>query len=495
MIVEITNKHLKTFISLLIIAGVVALGYPAIALNPPPQGSGLVGYWKMDDNAATTTVVDSSGNGNNGTLSDADGSPGATTAAHSTTGVHNTALTFDGVDDYVEVADDASLEFSAGTSFTIAVWIKAPAQVQSASAIVVKGYEDTTQSLPWYMLYVHATDGLSFYLRDTAAIDYRTASILPSDIYDEIWHHIVGVADAASGTLSLFKDGNLFNQTTFNTTDGYGVNPDPLVLGRHYDHSFIGLIDEVRIYNKALTASDIYAMYQAGRHRSGRDRVGFPKGTPMPIDQSVVGYWKMDDNAATTTVKDYSYNGNDGTAQQNTDVLSTAGVFGTALTFNGVDDYVTMGDVLDMGSSDFTISAWIKTISTGGQIVAKYWGVTGERSYCFSVAASVLRITTSSDGSVYLQVNGTTLVDDGLWHCVAVVKSGTTATLYLDGVSDGSGTVHASVYNNVNPLLIGAQMKSDGTTGAWLDSIIDEVRIYNRALNANEIKQLYMRGR
>ena len=169
----------------------------------------------------------------------------------------------------------------------------------------------------------------------------------------------------------------------------------------------------------------------------------------------------------------------------------TDGKFGKALSFDGSDDYVDLGDILDMGSSDFTISAWIETTNSSGSVVCKYWGVNYQRSYWFYVTSDKLKFVSSKDGVSASNVEGNTVVTDGKWHHVAVVKEGTTATLYLDGSPDGSGAAYSSLYNNPNPLVIGIAKKTDGTLGTPFNGLIDEVRIYKRALSEGEIQMLY----
>jgi hypothetical protein len=84
---------------------------------------GLAAHWKMDDNVANAKVVDSSVNSNEGTLNDAGGT--ARTAFHSTNGKINTALAFDGFDDYIGVFDSGSLSFEAATAdFSVSLWLK-----------------------------------------------------------------------------------------------------------------------------------------------------------------------------------------------------------------------------------------------------------------------------------------------------------------------------------------------------------------------------------
>src|SRR6056297_2668369 len=86
-------------------------------------GYALVGDWKMDDNAANSTVVDSSGNGNDGTFN-SDGSED-NTANHSVDGANGRALEFDGVDDYILVPDDNTI---SRKKITLSAWVKADSE-------------------------------------------------------------------------------------------------------------------------------------------------------------------------------------------------------------------------------------------------------------------------------------------------------------------------------------------------------------------------------
>jgi hypothetical protein len=109
------------------------------AFKAAPAGiaSGLIGYWKLDENPAIhgTTIVDSSGQGNNGSLSTNNGSTNK-----SVTGQLGQALSFDGTDDSVnapDLTDGTGYDFSAGASFTLSAWIK-PTNLSNGQGIIVK---------------------------------------------------------------------------------------------------------------------------------------------------------------------------------------------------------------------------------------------------------------------------------------------------------------------------------------------------------------------
>ena len=121
-----------------------------------------------------------------------------------------------------------------------------------------------------------------------------------------------------------------------NTSVSAWIGSNPPTVG---SNAFDGLIDEVRIYNRALSVEEI--------------RYHYNRGGP-------VAHWKMDEGNGTTTY-DSSGNGNDGYfGSTTTSPTWTTGKHGNALSFDGTDDYVDAGDSADVGVSDFTIEAWVR---------------------------------------------------------------------------------------------------------------------------------------
>ncbi|MCB0565982.1 MAG: T9SS type A sorting domain-containing protein [Phaeodactylibacter sp.] len=166
------------------------------------------------------------------------------------------------------------------------------------------------------------------------------------------------------------------------------------------------------------------------------------------------------------------------------------------LDFDGINDFINIGNVHNLGTSDFTIEAWIylESLSTSNKIINKGQTVAGTPSN----AGYALRTSYSnpeeinfsvghSDGSF---IRATYLgVAINTWYHVAGVRNGTNIILYLDGVAvatANSGVVY-DVDTNI-PLAIGALHRgSYGYTSEFMDGKIDEVRIWNRALCAEEI--------
>jgi len=218
---------------------------------------GLVAYYKFDEGAGDI-VYDSSGNGNDGRI----------VGAVWTLGKIGNALKFDGKDDYVVVSDSPSLRVQ---SFTLAAWIyitKRPYQHGTQhSAIINKLHYLSGCSKGYKLQFNHPTstnDHLTVSLGDSVAqrflIDYNSKEDLT--LYQ--WHHIAATYDGS--TTRLYIDGKL---KCISNTGRYIIVHDetPLVIGSEYFATsivkFNGVIDEVRIYNRALSNNEIKALAQS----------------------------------------------------------------------------------------------------------------------------------------------------------------------------------------------------------------------------------------
>ena len=223
----------------------------------------------------------------------------------------------------------------------------------------------------------------------------------------------------------------------------------------------------------------------------------------------LVGCWKLDETSGTTTAADSSGNGNNGTLV-NMDPATdwVAGQIGGALDFDGLDDYVNLGidSSLNFGSSEpFTVAAWVKTTETYGMIVSFRSSTNdgpvidlavGYEGGADDPGKAMILVRQDGGSGGYANVKGGS-VNDGQWHHMAAVRgSGSTIELFLDGVSQGtdSGTESGGAITT-NLRAIGSERRwvSDvfGTADQrYLAGTIDDVRIYSRALSADEIAQL-----
>jgi len=204
---------------------------------------------------------------------------------------------------------------------------------------------------------------------------------------------------------------------------------------------------------------------------------------------NLVGHWTMDDNADDTKVVDSSDNSNDGTAQQNTSVLSTTGKIGSALTFNGSGDYINCGNDSSLDLTDnFTIAAWIKPTSFSrlGGIVGKYHTYPAN-SYWLRLGSDYPYNKVSFGGKTILHSSST--LNANQWYFIVAISDSGIGKIYINGNLDASSAV--SISSSSDPVCIGADYLGDPR---YFDGIIDNVMILNRALSTGEIQQLYQDG-
>jgi len=219
-----------------------------------------------------------------------------------------------------------------------------------------------------------------------------------------------------------------------------------------------------------------------------------PIPTPTPTPNSdLVAYWKFDENTGTTAY-DSSGNGNTGTINGAT---WTAGTNGSALQFNGINDYVNVPDSSSLDATTLTFMAWIKNSEpdsqiTADRVVSKKVNWNDANGWSIEInginGGGAGDVTVLGSGSTFTHANVLPSWDNA-WHHLAVVMSGSSAIIYLDGSLKGTYAINSLVTNNV-PLAIGRLQA--GTN--YFNGTIDGVKIYNRALNSSEIAADYLAG-
>jgi len=181
-------------------------------------------------------------------------------------------------------------------------------------------------------------------------------------------------------------------------------------------------------------------------------------------------------------------NANDGTLFGQPALVS--GQIGNALSFDGLDDYVEIANSPSLGITvDITIAAWIKRGALGdyGGIAAKTDGnSTWDYDLYFGSGANTLHFYSDNQNPQDAISTGTVSNTD--WHHVAVTRSGETVAFYIDTAPAGTVTVSGEFADNALPVRIGTDGPSYDAASLF-NGLIDEVRIYNRALSPQEILQ------
>ncbi len=289
------------------------------------------------------------------------------------------------------------------------------------------------------------------------------------------WMHIALTYDG-NVTIKVYVNGSVKGTLPLGGPLATSTSNSGFVLGHFASGFFNGLIDEVEVFNTALTDSDIANIYNASF--AGKCR-------PCTTPPSGMVSWYPGENSAADI-----FGPNDGTVQN---VSYSAGKVGQAFTFNGSDGYISLANE---SAFDFrfavTVDAWIKTDQLASAedwapIVAK--GDTAWRLHRYrNTNFAGFSINTGTTG---YDVFGATNINDGQWHHLAGIFDGTTIYVYVDGVLDGPNAtlaVPGPIDTNDYEVRIGnnSQIESRFWNGQ-----IDEVEIFNTALSGTDIANIY----
>ena len=211
-----------------------------------------------------------------------------------------------------------------------------------------------------------------------------------------------------------------------------------------------------------------------------------------------VSYWKFDEGEGTTAYD--SVGNNDGILTNMDPTNWVVGKIGGALDFDGVDDFVDVGDPLDDSldfgtSTDFTISIWFETSSANEQmIVNKRTSGTYDAGYEVYMNGGKI-YAKIADGSSSVSESTTQTFNDGInWHHLVVVYDrDDVMTIYVDGLNKASKSISGILdVNTGQAFTIGA--RNEAGQYAYFNGKIDDVMIFDRALSPGEIEKLFERG-
>jgi len=207
-------------------------------------------------------------------------------------------------------------------------------------------------------------------------------------------------------------------------------------------------------------------------------------------DPSLMGWWTFDGHSL-----DISGNDRHGTLHGNPQYVP--GVFGDALEFQANPDYVTIDGYKGvLGTSPFSITAWIKTTNTAQQQIIHWGADVGEQRVEFRIQDNRLRI---SHGSGNVQSN-TNLTDDQWHHVAAVIIENASAssgdvTFYVDGEDDTMESTDPEGWNIVANDTLDVTIGYRPTRGDRpFIGLIDDVRVYNKVLTQEEVQQIMLSG-
>jgi hypothetical protein len=442
--------------------------------------SGLVSWWAAEGSAADSIGA------NPGTLQGGAGFSG---------GEVGQAFSLDGVSQFVRVPNSPSLNPSG--SFSIAAWIYLTSN--NGIATIINKWAD---SPAWsnqrsYTFHVNSGGVLVFSISDaanqgnTTLHDFVTTN---NAVPLNAWTHVAAVYDQSTGTRRMFVNGvNITNRTDAPLTVLNGIADVSIGAVLNAPGSpqwfFAGMLDELAFYSRALSDSEIAAIYNAGGAP--------PVASCSPPASGLVSWWKAEGNGSDLI------NSNNG-ALLNGAVFS-AGKVGQAFNLTG-GAHVRIKDEPNLRfTTGLTIETWVSPASGGTdhQIVSKWDAIVGINQRCYGLSIwedNRAYLGISTDG---LHLSGTTTnvfsvntVPMGQWTHIAATYDGTALKIYLNGVLENTAPLSGSIFPGTNDLAIGGVVGGLGFSDFILpfDGLVDEVSLYNRALTSGEIQAIYNAG-
>jgi hypothetical protein len=208
------------------------------------------------------------------------------------------------------------------------------------------------------------------------------------------------------------------------------------------------------------------------------------------LDKGLVAYYPFNGNAL-----DESGNGNDGTVNGAVLRADRHGTSNKAYQFDGLDDYINIPNhaSLEIPTGGLTISAWIYKKGKGAGVTVLTKGNGAANNYDYALHANTGNQIAYAWITYRKKHNdaktGNDTYQPGMWQHVAVVHvSGSIIEFYVNGLQGHTVSSSATRANGGDELRIGRQTSNHGGS---FDGLIDDIRIYNRALSADEVKALY----
>jgi len=486
----------------------------------------LVAYYKFDEGFGTTANNSGSiGSAANGTLTNG--------PQWRNEGKFGKAIVLDGEytnsDDYVTIPDHNSLDVQTGP-FTVSAWINRQGATTVGGGnhqpIVGKARNAVTYT---YLLLLDSTGTLSFGLYDGTNNPGATSI---TTINQPGWHHVVGVYDGTS--VLVYIDGKLENAASAGAFSGTATNGVTEIGVWPLQHStrghFNGLIDDVKIYNAALTADEIkqdFNKKSAISFGSLSDTSALSGGSVASNSASAqycvpgstdpcsppVAEWKFDENTGVngSKIRDTSGNNNDLTIENYVSDFWKPCKKGSCMKTNNADATGTRtsvsdpaGELLDFSNTqDYSLSMWTKWIAAENSVQILYYkggNSDTETGYSMQVNNTFNYKCYYADANVGAResATSTTLANDNKWHYVSCVMDRTgTATgtvglhIFVDGILEGSD-ISLTELTGVNTRTI---QIGETDLSYEFEAYIDDVKVYNYARKPSQIAWDYNQGK
>lgn len=312
------------------------------------------------------------------------------------------------------------------------------------------------------------------------------------------WYHVVSVRNPGLEN-QLWIDGVKLNQTSAGTPQIPGANNVYIGTKDGMGNWWDGKLDDVGIWSRALTATEIKEVYDKGL--SGVDLASAPPppAPPQSPPSGLVSYYQFEDNGDDTAAE---FPQSSGTVADNLSVVGSvgyaAGQVGQAADLNG--GYFTAAHSADVElPATFTIEAWVNpdTAPSGWQRVLLNWGTTAtETAYHFAIRDEYLSLFITEADGAQLEVAGGGGIGDGQWQHIAGVLDAATLTgkVYINGLEVASGSFDGTLNTTSSEGLGVGDSAGSPVAGNRYYGLLDELAVWDVPLTAEQIRSHYLAG-
>jgi hypothetical protein len=395
----------------------------------------------------------------------------------------------------VAALGSATLNAAAGTPFTVAMWLRFKGDTSGGKGVIVSRQTEAAAASRSFNMIVTGNNQIAIGLRGAAT----KFGVL---LHDEQWHQVAATWDGT--TAKVYHDGVAIGTPPVGSNASHsGVHIFIGAFQKSLSEPTAGLgrlngqLDDLRIYSRALNASEINLLYKYA------DDIENDSSNTQTEDLEL--HLEFDDEDLTDSsanALDQTGNVVDGdNAATDEPEYITGRVGSKAARFDGEK-------VIDTGSTDvgdaslfatsgepYTVTFWFRKpagVTAGGAIVTR--GDTFLESE--DIRISVINGSPDRvDVVIRDQLNQYSAADafDGEWHHVAVTWNGTAAAVYYDGTAQSAPTVGAGAESSGDNILIGGLRDGNGATAHFIQRYtgdLDDLRIYSRALSQTDIDEI-----
>jgi len=418
-----------------------------------------------------------------------------------TTGKIGQAFTFDGVNDYVHLPTNS---LNLQVNFSISLWVNLTSLSTRQCFIGNYNYNPSTGGIYGFRVFyapsgnISNTGGVRFDYGDGLSSGdgyYGSSSralLTNNYLTTNTWYHIV--VTKKSDSAKIYINGALAASDTNYLIPIYSGNTYPTIgVAQYLQNQFDwyissgSKIDSVNIYRKELTQSEITELYNSGNGK---------QITKTPIVQSGL-VLNLDGGRSSslflngTTWNDISGNGYVGNINGPSFIqIGGNNELTNGLTFDGVNDYVSFGAITALNLTNITVSTWARVKGVGSQgyttILSRYSNTNLYNGWVIYMTNDMkFNFGGRENNTQYLSLKTNSTYSYNVWYNITGVKSGSTWSIYINGVLDKSLTLGAGNVSFLsNVLNIGSWYPYDY---GFCD--VSSVRIYDRVLSNSEILQ------